>query len=394
MTFSYIILIIQLCVFISNNLVLGLKKYYKRGFYKMNEKTIFIFEAEEEMILSKDVVMPDGHLILPAGTPLTYEIIERISNFHILEIMVESEPDGTNDLNETITPTYFTKIRQSDSFKKFNANYQYNISAIKINLNKIITSSSPVDTETLLKEATSLLKDTQNSLHLFDMLHSMREFDDITYVHSINVALISHTIGEWLGCKKEDLETLMLCGLLHDIGKLLIPSEILLKPEKLTSIEFDVIKTHVSLGYNELKDKCLDNRINEACLLHHERCDGSGYPFGIKGDKIPFAAKIVAIADVYDAMTSNRIYRGSICPFEVIRIMEADAFNQFDPKYLIPFLNNVISTYLHNDVKLSNGLVGEVIIINRDDLSRPTVRCNDEYIDLSKHREINIQAIL
>jgi len=360
----------------------------------MNEKTIFIFEAEEGMILSKDVVLPDGHLILPAGTPLTYEIIERISNFHVLEVMIEVEPDGVNDLIQDIEPTYFAKTRQSESFKKFSVKYRCNISTMKINLNKIITSSAPIDTESLLRDATNLLKGSKNSLHLFDMLHSMREFDDITFVHSINVALISSTIGEWLGCKKEEQEILMLCGLLHDIGKLLIPEDILMKPGKLTSIEFDVIKTHVSLGYNQLKGKGLDNRINEACLLHHERSDGSGYPFGLKGDKIPFAAKIVSIADVYDAMTSNRVYRGSICPFEVIRVMESDAFNQFDPQYLLPFLNNVISTYLHNDVRLSNGLVGEVIMINRDDLSRPTVKCGNEYINLSKHHEIDVEAVL
>jgi len=360
----------------------------------MNEKTIFIFEAEEGMIISKNIVLPDGHLVLPAGTPLTYEMIERISNFHVLEIMVEVEPDRYDDLIPDIEPTYFTKIKKSESFKKFSVKYKCNILAIKNNLTKIITTSEPIDTEALLKETTGMLADRKNSLHLFDMLHSMRELDDTTFVHSINVALISSTIGEWLGCKKEDLEMLTLCGLLHDIGKLLIPNEILMKPGKLTSIEFDVVKTHVSLGYNRLKDKGLDSRINEACLLHHERCDGSGYPFGIKGEKIPFAAKIISIADVYDAMTSNRVYRGAICPFEVIRIMEADAFNQFDPQYLLPFLNNVISTYLHNDVRLSNGLVGEVILINRSDLSRPTVKCGKEYIDLSKHREIKIEAIL
>lgn len=360
----------------------------------MKETSIFIFEAEEGMILSKDVILPDGHLILPAGTTLTYEIIERISNFHVLEIMVEAEPHEEDDSQNNIVPSYFLKIRQSDSFKKFSVKYRCNISTVKDNLSKIVSSSTPIDTEALLRETSGLLSASKSSLHLFDMLHSMREFDDITFVHSINVALISSTIGEWLGCTKEEIETLTLCGLLHDIGKLLIPSEILTKPGKLTPSEFDVAKTHVNLGYNKIKDNILDTKVKEACLLHHERCDGSGYPFGIESEKIPFTAKIIAIADVYDAMTSNRVYRGSICPFEVIRIMEADAFNKFDPKYVLPFLNNVISSYLHNDVRLSNGLIGEVIMINRNDLSHPTVRCANEYIDLSKHHEIRIEAIL
>lgn len=360
----------------------------------MKEKTIFIFEAEEGMLLSQDVLLPDGHLILPAGSLLTHEIIERISNFHVLEIMVDTEARKINAIQQNKEPAYYAKIRQSESFKKFNIKYRCNISTVKKNLNEIVTSSAAIDTKALLRETSRIISDSKNSLLLLDMLNCMHEFDDITFVHSVNVALISSVIGQWVGCTKEEIEMLTLSGLLHDIGKLLIPNEILLKPGKLTLNEFDVIKTHVSLGYSKLKDQDIPTIVKEACLLHHERCDGNGYPFGIKGSKISFVAKIISIADVYDAMTSNRIYRGSICPFEVIRIMESNAFNQFDPKYLLPFLNNVISTYLHYDVKLSNGLIGEVIMINQNDLSCPVVKCDNEYLDLSKHHEIHIESIL
>lgn len=355
------------------------------------EKTIFIFEAEEGMVLGKNAVLPDGHLITPAGTSLTYDLIKKISDFHILEIVIE---ENIHNPEPEDIPSYFTRIKQSEQFKKFNKKYLSNITSIKESLNQIITSSLPIDTASLLRNTNELISESKNSLHLFDMLHSMREYDDITFVHSVNVALISSIIGQWLGCKKEEIEILTLSGLLHDIGKMLIPSQILAKPDKLTLREYDTIKTHVSLGYNKLKDQDIDTKIKEACLLHHERCDGSGYPFGIRSEKIPFAAKIISIADVYDAMTSNRIYRGSICPFEVIRDMEANAFNQFDPKYLLPFLNNVVSTYLHNDVKLSNGMVGEVILINQNDLSRPIIKCQSDFIDLSRHHEIQIVSLL
>lgn len=360
----------------------------------MKEKTIFIFEAEEGMILSRDVVLPDGHLIAPADTSLTYDIIERISDYHILEIIIEAEPRVNEDFQADGTPTYFAKIRQTKAFKEFNKDYLDNISGIKDHLNQIITSSAPIDTEALIEGTLALLSQNKNSLHLFDMLHSMREYDDITFVHSLNVALISSILGQWLGFSKEQIKKLVLCGLLHDIGKLLIPAEILSKPEKLTSGEFDIIKTHVNLGYDKLNEQNFDVQIKESCLFHHERCDGSGYPFGVKGDKIPVTAKIISIADVYDAMTSNRVYRGSICPFEVIRNMESAAFSQFDPNYLLPFLNNVVSSYLHTNVKLSNGLVGEVIMINPNSLSKPIVKCGDEFIDLSKHSKLKIEVIL
>lgn len=354
----------------------------------MKEKSIFIFEAEVGMILSKGVSTPDGKLIASAGTILDMDLIERISDYHILEISIDDEP---RDLQE---PTYFERIRNTKEFHEFHEEYNRNISDIKANLNRLITESSPVDPDELIKGTAELIARSKNSLHLFDMLHCMREFDDITYVHSVNVALIASIIGKWMNYSEEHIRLLIISGLLHDIGKLMVPEDILFKPAKLSNDEFDTIKTHVSLGYNILNDKGLDNQIQEACLLHHERSDGSGYPFGLKSEKIPSTAKIIAIADVYDAMTSNRVYRGSICPFEVIKEMEAGAYNHFDPKYLLPFLNNVVSSYLHNNVSLSDGRIGRVIMINSTNLSKPIVECDDTFVDLSKFRDLEITAIL
>ena len=110
------------------------------------------------------------------------------------------------------------------------------------------------------------------------MLHNMREMDDSTYVHSINVALIATVLGRWLHMSEEELKILTSSGLLHDIGKLLIPKEILTKPKKLTEEEYTIIKTHPKKGFELLKTLDLDERILFSTLAHHERCDGSGYP--------------------------------------------------------------------------------------------------------------------
>ena len=143
-----------------------------------------------------------------------------------------------------------------------------------------------------------------------------------------------------------------------------------------------------------LKDKNIDNRIKEVCLFHHEKCDGSGYPFGLKSDKIPLMAKIVTVADVYDAMTAARVYRGSMCPFDVIKIMEDESFSKYDPNVLLPFINHVVSSYLHTNVRLSDGRIGEVVLINSNRLSRPSIMCSGEFIDLSKRPDLSINAIL
>ena len=126
-----------------------------------------------------------------------------------------------------------------------------------------------------------------------------------------------------------------------------IPEEIIKKPGILTEEEYTEIKNHPRRGYNLLKPMKLDERIKKVALMHHERCDGSGYPDGLWGDQIDEFAKIVAIADVYDALTSAMVYRGALCPFEVINmVVEQDGDKRFDPKYLHPFLEGVVKSFI------------------------------------------------
>jgi putative nucleotidyltransferase with HDIG domain len=377
------------------------------------ETTLFIFEAEEGMTLAKDAIGPDGHLLIQSGTKLTQETINTIADNHILEISVYKD-DGdaapakaapaaapaapsssTAAPAKASEPNYFEKIQASPEFKKFSAEYNKTVSNLKGSLNDVVTKNKEVDANAITHDTETILSGSRTNLQVFDMLHCLRKNDDLTFVHCVNVSLIASIIGRWLKMSDEDLHVLMVAGLLHDVGKLLIPDEILLKPGKLTDEEFATMKTHVNLGYDKIKDQNLDTRIKEACLLHHEKCDGTGYPFQLKGDNIPLFAKIITIADVYDAMTAARVYRGSMCPFDVIRIMEEDSFTKYDPNILIPFLNNVVSSYLHNNVRLSNGQEGEVILINTNRLSRPSILCkNGDFIDLSKRADLTIEMIL
>ena len=353
------------------------------------EKNIFIFEASEGMVLARDVYSPEGRLIVQQGASLSLDLINSIADSHILEIMVY---DGMESVVHE--QTYFDKLQATPEFQKFSVEYNNTVSNVKSNLNDIVSRNKEINPDELISDTASILADSRSNLQVFDMLHSLRKNDDLTYVHCINVALIATIIARWINLAEEDIKVLTVAAILHDIGKLMIPEKILLKPGKLTDEEFQTIKTHVNLGFNLLKEQQIDSRIKEACLLHHEKCDGSGYPFNLKGDKIPLLAKIITIADVYDAMTAARVYRGSMCPFDVIKIMEDDAFSKYDPNILIPFLNNVVSSYLHTNVRLSDGRIGEVVLINSNRLSRPSIMCEGEFIDLSKRPDLTIKAIL
>ena len=235
---------------------------------------------------------------------------------------------------------------------------------------------------------------TQN-VHIFEMINNMRQYDDSTYAHSINVALISNVLATWLGMKEKDILLLTQCGLLHDIGKLCIPDNIIKKPGKLTDAEFNLVKTHPYAGYEILEKQKLNPHILNSAMMHHERCDGTGYPFGLSAEKIDDYAKIISIADVYDAMTSARVYRGAMCPFKVIEIFENEGLSKYDTRFLLTFIENVLNTYIQTRVRLSDGRTGEVIMINKHALSRPLIRSGSGYIDLSKEPDaVYIEEII
>ena len=128
--------------------------------------------------------------------------------------------------------------------------------------------------------------------------------------------------------------------------------------------------------------------------MHHERTDGSGYPYGFTGDKISRFAKMVAIVDVYNAMTSKRVYRRAICPFAAVEELQSKEFSQFDPDMMMTFLKHVTNSFIGNRVRLSNGIEGEVIFINQNWLSHPTIQCGQKFLDLSAHKDIKITAII
>ena len=128
--------------------------------------------------------------------------------------------------------------------------------------------------------------------------------------------------------------------------------------------------------------------------MHHERNDGSGYPYGFTADKISRFSKMVAIVDVYNAMTSKRPYRKAICPFTVVEELQEDEYSKYDTDMMMTFLKNVCNSFIGNRVRLSNGIEGEVVFIHPEAITRPTIQCGQKFLDLSMHKDIRILAII
>jgi len=173
------------------------------------------------------------------------------------------------------------------------------------------------------------------------ILKTLNETNQRERIHSENVSKISRKIGEALNLDQEFLREIEIAGLLHDIGKIAIDNNLLNKPGRLTDTEYEMVKRHSEIGYHILKSADAYTSISDYVLAHHERWDETGYPRGLKGEGIPLAARIISIADVYEAMTAERTYRQTISREEAISELRRCAGTQFDPDIVRAFCENI-----------------------------------------------------
>lgn len=366
----------------------------------MAVKRILISEAEEGMELAGDVYDTKGRLIAPFGTVLDKEVIRKLENYDIvvLKIIVKSDIDDifmeSSAYERSEEAGYFEKIKQSEDFKTFRYSFEESVDELSNKLNEVVYKNEEIDINGLLESVKKVINSNSSRYNLMDILSCMRGYDDLTFAHSMSVSLICNVFAGWLGYGAKDVELLTAAGLLHDIGKIKIPKEIITKPSRLTDEEYRIIKMHPVLGYEILKRQPVDNRIRNAALMHHEKCDGSGYPQGLKRNQIDDVAKIVAIADVYDAMTANRVYREGMSPFDVIEYFEM-CIDIFEPGYLMIFLQKIALLYVGSTVLLTDGTEGKIIMINSNSLGRPVVlSANNKAIDLSRDKSIKIAKLI
>ena len=364
------------------------------------------------MVTAIPVRTKRGQLIINPNVELTRTLISRLEFYGIASVQITENKQVATPMETPKDPAYFPakspvsapspvsdasysqKLKSSPEFQRFQVDFTLRSQDLKNCFDAYLSDGGTVNKEELLSKTISLVSPKQTTLDVFDMLHNMRQVNESTYAHSLNVAIISRIIGKWLHFSNEELDTLTLAGLLHDIGKTKIPDEVLNKDGKLTDEEFQMIRNHPKYGYDILKSQPLNSHIKKAALMHHERCDGSGYPMGLTMEEIDDYALIIAIADVYDAMTAARSYRAPLCPFEVIAEFEKDGLQKYKPKYILTFLENIANAYQNNRVMLSDGTSARIVLLNHRRLSKPLVQLDDgACIDLEKS-PLYIKAII
>lgn len=358
--------------------------------------TISLQQIRPGMITADDVLSPSGQLIIQKNTTLNQRFISRLKLYNVKRVCVIITEDVAQELNAKAEKNKpLNPEKSTQEFKSFHRTYQDMADDLEAAFKTVIEKPyEDYDPSPIINQILELAKTVKNTMHLMNTLQLLREYDDTLYIHSLSVALIAHTIALQLNMSEEDCRNLIFASAFHDIGKVKIPPEILYKPGRLTDEEFVTVQQHTQLGYDILNKARFPKDIQSAALFHHERCDGSGYPSALTTEDIPLFAKIIAVADVYDAMTARRSYRKEICSFDVIAEFENTGYQKFDVTVLLPFLTSIAQSHVNNQVRLSNSLVGTIVMINQHKLSKPVVNIDGTFLDLSKEKELSILELL
>ncbi len=313
--------------------------------------------------LGLNIYNSSGRLLLAKGVLLTDIYLRKLHDLGISEIYVEDSSTQDIVIKETISPE--TKRRALNIITKEFTKVSSFKSEKKVN----------IQTKLFQEAVDSILEELRNNKSALLNLVNLKTFDDYTYVHSFNVTIYSLIIGMDLYLNEEKLRKLGLGAIFHDIGKMTIPIEILNKKGSLTSEEYEIIKSHTKEGYKILgKVPNMPAVSRHVALSHHERCDGKGYPKGLTCDKIPLFSRIVAVADVYDALTTERPYRKKILPHEAIEILMASAGPHLDFEMVRIFEKRIAPYPIGTTVRLTTGEVGVVKDVKYGFTTRPTIK--------------------
>jgi len=329
---------------------------------------------KDGMILAQNVNTEiGGNPLLAKGQVLKEIYINRLKTFNITGVYVEST--FSNDVE--IVPIIDEKLKNK-ALLELKSTFNDFASTGKLMVSRI---------QSLMGIAYRLVDSILTNEEVLINLIDLKGYDDYTYQHSLCVAIIAVYIGNKMNLNESTLKQLALSGLLHDLGKMSVPLTILNKPGKLTDEEFEIIKQHPDTAVKLLeKTKMIPTVVLQGIQSHHERFDGNGYMRRLSGEDIPYFGRILAIADVYDALTSNRPYRKAGFPNEVIEYMMGNAFVQFDYEILKVFLKSVAAYPTGMLVTLSNGKKAMVVKNNEENTLRPIVRLvqnnEAEYMDI------------
>lgn len=345
--------------------------------------------------IARDVYSEDGILLVSKGVAFRDYFVTRFKDAGVREIFIEESGEMSRDTVDTIR----RKLKIKDVI-----NEKTRMQA-QTQVKKTMFSFKAVGHFDISKIAGLVDEIIQQLLDKKDIvfaLSQMRSIDDYTYRHSVNVSVLSLIIGIDMELDKDSLRNLGLGAILHDIGKVVVPEDILKKPSKLTSEEYEEIKKHTEYGYEILRQTNVNEEAAQIALYHHEKYDGTGYVKGLKSSSIPLFSRIVTIADVYDAMSNDRVYQKRLPHDRIFREITHLGDKQFDSDIMERFAKHLSIYPTGTGVILNSEHRGIVLKQNKLYPESPVVRIFKEHrkdirdlyvdIDLSTTKELYIKS--
>lgn len=326
-------------------------------------------------VLLEDLYSNYNVLLLPKGTNLTKEHVNLLKKHKIVPKVEQT----TLEISEV------SNGKEQIGSKKLDKIYNEALEHSK-QIFTDLSCLSKLTSNQLFDPFIPLLEQVFEEEEAIFYMQRIKNFDEYTFRHSLNVGLIASLIGKAMDLSYEETVLLGKMGFLHDIGKMRVSEQILNKPEKLSNQEFEEIKKHTLYGYELLKQtKDMNPHILSGTLYHHERLDGSGYPLKIHQDKIPYYVQILSVADIYDAISSNRIYQKGRNLFATIKLllMEIEEY-RLNKTVVLSFIRFLMEKNIGKKVLLNNGEIGQIIFVPLEEPHKPIVMVGDKPIDLRK----------
>lgn len=329
--------------------------------------------------LGKSLYTKNGSLLLREGTVFTPRIISTLKKMGINYVYIDDDL-----LADVYVDDVILDETRAEAMEVVSQVFTY-------------TRFSPSQKGLLLQEklidiVEKIIEELLTSRQAVVELADIRSADSYTFAHSVNAAVLALITGIELGLDRKNLKELGLGTILHDVGKVFIPGEILNKPDKLTAEEMAVVQKHTLDGFNILEKNGLDVNIAKVALEHHERMDGSGYPYGLKGDSISLHARIASLVDIYDALTSERSYRKAFPPHEAVEYIAGSGGYQLDFEVVRAFFKHIAAYPIGTFVQLDNGEIAVSIHTTIGQPMRPVVRVifDENWNKLSEAYEIDL----
>ncbi len=363
-----------------------------------------IIENLEEVrlgsIVAEDIFVNTKSPILRKNTKISREHIEVLNAFNVLKvpILVENIFNRTeeelSELNKE--KNYSPNERQTKSHISFQQLYEKAV----VSYYREFTgweSGAKVDVAKLRQIVMPLVEKAVEEKQIYALLNNYSSMDKYIAHHSIAVGILSGAIAKKLGYPPGQINQLATAGLLADVGMSKVDSKIREKKTPLLEQEFSEIKKHTIFSFQLIKDSpLLKPEMKLAIFQHHERLDGSGYPKGERLDNISVYSQIIAVADVYHAMTSERVYRARASSFKVLEMIKEEEFGKYNFEVVNALISLVCDLPISTGVRLSTGEVGEIVFSHRDSPMRPMIRLKDSgtILDLAANRSFHIESIL